>query len=433
MYFYFEQLFRTALTGINGTSVMPTIVQIGGGILLASLLFNVYEAFVRGGDARLLGIGGIKYLAIGLIFLNYGPIFMGVNTMFNQVAEFISTIGPGGSDVFNSWANDMSAAWQNDPSFAQQLWDFVTGSIVGAVEALLLILATIIYIVAYALFCVLYAFYGSVLYVCGPLVLALYPAMGTTPLARSYLVNLVIFHAWGLIYAILGCLVYAINLGTVAQVIAQGNAGGFFTGLSNALLLGLASILLALCIALIPFIAKRIVQGDVGSTMFAVIAAATTAATVGATAAINGLTALGGSSGGGAAGGGGGSGASGGGGAAGGAGGGRSAAAASVGSSQAPPPRPPAADGASDTSPTERVGAAAEVSGTEAASSSAPPPRPAEPEAQGHHSGRGRGWRPYRPLDLVGMASAGAGRLAGRGARSLGKAFSRNGDHEGEE
>src|SRR5574338_753385 len=127
MYFYFEQLFRTALTGITGTSVMPTIVQIGGGILLASLLFNVYEAFVRGGDARLLGIGGIKYLAVGLIFLNYGPIFLGVNTMFNQVAEFISTVGPGGMDVFDAWRDDIRTAWQNDPSFMQQLWDFVTG------------------------------------------------------------------------------------------------------------------------------------------------------------------------------------------------------------------------------------------------------------------------------------------------------------------
>jgi hypothetical protein len=432
--FYFEQLFRTALTGINGTSVMPTMVQIGGGILLATLLFNVYEAFIRGGDVRVLGVGAIKYLAIGLIFLNYGPIFLGVNTMFNQIAEFISTVGPGGMDVFDAWRNDIRTAWQNDPSFMQQLWDFVTGSIVGAIEAILLILATLIYIVAYALFCVLYAFYGSVLYVCGPLVLGLYPALSTTPLARTYLVNLVIFHAWGLVYAILGCLVYAINLGTVSQVVAQGNAGGFFVGLSNALLLGLASILLALCIGLIPFIAKRIVQGDVGSTMFAVIAAATTAATVGATAAINGLTALGGSSGGGAAGGsGGGSASSGGGGGSGGGAGGRSATAAAAQSSQAPP-RPPASDGTSaDTSPTERVGAAAAASATEGASASLPPAPPPEPQAQSHRSGQGRGWRPYRPLDLVGMASAGAGRLAGRGARSLGKALSRNGDHEGEE
>ena len=69
-YFYFDQMFRTALSGINGTSVMPTIIQIASAILLATLLFNVYEAFVRGGDVRTLAIGAVKYFIIGLIFLN---------------------------------------------------------------------------------------------------------------------------------------------------------------------------------------------------------------------------------------------------------------------------------------------------------------------------------------------------------------------------
>ena len=124
---------------------------------------------------------------------------------------------------------------------------------------------------------------------CAPLVLALYPALSTTGLARSYLTNLIIFHSWGLIYAILGCLMSAIHLGTVAEVLARGDAGGFFAGVGEALLLGLSSILLALCIAFIPMIARRIVQGDVGSTMFAVMSAAVTAATLGATAAVNGL------------------------------------------------------------------------------------------------------------------------------------------------
>jgi hypothetical protein len=153
----------------------------------------------------------------------------------------------------------------------------------------LLLLGYLVFSVTYPLFCIFYAFYGSVLYVCAPLVLALYPAVSTTGLARSYLTNLIIFHSWGLIYAILGCLMSAIHLGTVAEVLARGDAGGFFAGVGEALLLGLSSILLALCIAFIPMIARRIVQGDVGSTMFAVMSAAVTAATLGATAVMNGL------------------------------------------------------------------------------------------------------------------------------------------------
>lgn len=287
--FYFEQLLRTALNGVNGTAVMPAIVQIASAILVATLLFNVYEAFVRGGDVRTLGIGAIKYLILGLILLNYGQIFLGVNTMFNQVADFIATVGPGGGDVFTRWLSDAKVFVNSSPSLKQSLFALVIGTPTALLSAILIVIGLVLYAVAYALFCLFYAFYGTVLYVCGPLVLALYPALSTTGLARSYLTNLIIFHAWGLIYAILGCLIAAVNIGTVGQMLAAGDAAGFFAGAGDALLLALASILFALCIALIPMIARRIVQGDVGSTMFAVTSAAMTVATLGATAAMNGV------------------------------------------------------------------------------------------------------------------------------------------------
>src|SRR5215471_13694834 len=116
MYFYFEQVFRNAVNGINATAVPTTIVQIAGAILIAALLFNVYEAFVRGGDVRTLGVGAVKYLIFGLILLNYGPIFLGINTMFNQVAEYISTVGPGGMDVFKRWTSDVARYMQASPN-----------------------------------------------------------------------------------------------------------------------------------------------------------------------------------------------------------------------------------------------------------------------------------------------------------------------------
>jgi hypothetical protein len=289
MYFYFEQVFRDALNGINATAVPTTMVQIAEAILIVALLLNVYEAFVRGGDVRTLGIGAVKYLIFGLILLNYSPVFLGVNTMFNQVAEYISTVGPGGVDVFTTWLRDVGRYWNTSPNAIQAVWPLVSGGIPGLLESGLLLVGYLVFSITYPLFCIFYAFYGSVLYVFAPLVLALYPALSTTGLARSYLTNLIIFHTWGLIYAILGCLMSAIHLGTVAEVLARGDAGGFFAGVGQALLLGLASILLALCIAFIPMIARRIVQGDVGSTMFAVMSAAVTAATLGATAAMNGL------------------------------------------------------------------------------------------------------------------------------------------------
>ena len=118
------------------------------------------------------------------------------------------------------------------------------------------------------LFSLFYTLYGSILYVVGPFVLALYPAFGFGQLARTYLVNLMIFNAWGLLYAIFGALDggHQHEHGQ-RQCSTSDNFVGAFNGVTGSLLLGLASILLSLCIALIPFLARRIVEGDVGKTM----------------------------------------------------------------------------------------------------------------------------------------------------------------------
>jgi hypothetical protein len=71
------------------------------------------------------------------------------------------------------------------------------------------------------------------------------------------------------------------------------NQNNFLGGLGNlegSFLIGAASIIYSLAIAVIPFIAKRIVSGDVGSTAGALIGAAATALTVGA-AAVEGVVA----------------------------------------------------------------------------------------------------------------------------------------------
>ena len=65
----------------------------------------------------------------------------------------------------------------------------------------------------------------------------------------------------------------AINMNSVNTVLNSGNFIGAFNGVTGSLLLGLASILLSLCIALIPYLAKRVVEGDVGQTIGTVVSA----------------------------------------------------------------------------------------------------------------------------------------------------------------
>ena len=93
-------------------------------------------------------------------------------------------------------------------------------------------------------------------------VLALYPAFGIGQLARTYMVNLLIWNAWGIIYAVMSQMLTILNADSLTSILTAQNFGGAFQGASEMVLISLSSILLSLMIALIPFIAKRIVSGD---------------------------------------------------------------------------------------------------------------------------------------------------------------------------
>jgi len=277
--FYFQQLFQTALNGIDTANVTGAVLGVAGTILLLSFLYSAYQAFASGGDVRMLAISGIKYLALGLVFANYGEVFRDVNGMFNSVANFIYN-STGVGDLFANWMNQLAQYWQTNGNAS--LWNLVTGLASGVISLLLILCAFVLFPVCYLIFTVFYAMYGSVLYVTGPFVLALLPARGLGQLSRTYLVNLMTFQAWGLIYAILQVLMSAVNLSSINAVLNANGVLNSFVGSSQMILLALTASIFSLSIALIPFIASRIVRGDVGSTMMTVVSAITTTASAAA-------------------------------------------------------------------------------------------------------------------------------------------------------
>jgi hypothetical protein len=261
-------MFNQAVAGI--APMMSVVMLVAYGILLASLLFSVYEAWARGGDVRALGIAGVKYLAVGLLFINdgavYRSVFQSVVGAFNQMAQAMA--GPG--DVFRTWFNELrnAASWDT--------WlNVVTGTLSGAISALLLMVAMVVYPVAYGIFTILYCLFGTILYATGPLVLALMPSFGLGSLAKRYATNVVIFASWGLLYGVFCRLTLAINVNSMAAITAAGNLMGMMVAASAEVLLAVVSILFSVCILLIPFLAKRIVEGDVGSALLTVLGTTT--------------------------------------------------------------------------------------------------------------------------------------------------------------
>jgi hypothetical protein len=119
--------------------------------------------------------------------------------------------------------------------------------------------------------------------------LALIPVSGIGQLGKTYAINLMIWNAWGILYSVFGALITAIHFNQVNNVLGNGFLG-FLQGVPDSTMLGLVSIFYALAVAMVPFIAKGIISGDVGSTAMALVRAAAAAAGA-ALAAVTGLAA----------------------------------------------------------------------------------------------------------------------------------------------
>lgn len=275
--FYFEQVLQNGLNGIDQQGISGAVLQIASVVLVLSLLWGVYEAYCNGGDVRVLGVAAVKYLVLGLVFVNYQSAFRAVNSMFNGVADGIYTMS-GGVDVIKAWGNSLSQAWSSNPSWFSALWNMVTGGVSAIVAGLITLIGYLLLPIIYTLFTLFYALYGSILYVVGPFVLALMPSRALGQMGRSFFANMMIFQCWGLLYAILQALMSALQITNPMQF--SGSFLQAFVGSSQMIVMSVASVLLSIMIALIPFIASRIVRGDIGSTLMTVISGAVTAGAV---------------------------------------------------------------------------------------------------------------------------------------------------------
>src|SRR5437016_2600170 len=285
--FYFQQLLQQGLNGIDRTELIPSVVGIAYAILLIGFLIGLYQAAMRGGDLQSLAVTGIKYLVVAIVLANWSTIFREVNDSFNQVAQYIDS-SSGAGDMFLSWFDQLKQQFGTNGISA--ILPAISASFAAITTTLMILAAYLIYAIMVVIFAFFYVLYGCVLYVLGPLVLALLPMATIGQLAKSYATNLMIWNAWGILYAIFGSLITAIQLNRVDEVMNQGFLQGFFRGSSDATVLGMVSIFYALALGLIPFIAKKLISGDVGSTASTFVRAAATAAGA-AISAVSGFSA----------------------------------------------------------------------------------------------------------------------------------------------
>ncbi len=275
----FERFLTQAVSGIDSTGITSGMQNVAYVVLLVGFLWQVYQSVLHGGDVRGLGTSLIKYVATAVVVMNYGTVFTTINQGFVNAGNWVSNAS-GALNLLDNWKNDLQTQF-NQVGF-QKMWGLITGDLPGLLDALLILIAYLLYPIVIVIFGFFYIFYGSILYIFGPIVIALMPLGAANRIAKAYAENIFIWNAWPILYGGFGALLSAVQMGQIGQMLNQNDFLGGLGNLEGSILIGIVSIVYSLAIAIIPFIAKRIVSGDVGSTAVAMVGTAVTALTAGA-------------------------------------------------------------------------------------------------------------------------------------------------------
>ena len=206
--FQFQAMLVAVVNAISG-SMLSTEKTVAYVLMTICLVLGVYEAYARGGDIRSLAGAFLKYVVAAFVIGYWTTFFSDTFTGFNQIAKSIDN-SYGAGDLIVSWETQLKDL------FTQNGYNKIFTSIPWTPSALLTLfeiaLAYIIYPIATQIFALIYTFWGSCLFAMGPFVIALAPSSLVNSLTKYYVLNLGIWNAWTVIYAVFGTLIRMIRI-----------------------------------------------------------------------------------------------------------------------------------------------------------------------------------------------------------------------------
>ena len=278
--FEFQTMMRTVQTGM-ATRMIPALQNVSYVLMVACLVLGIYEAYAKGGDTRQLTATVFKYIVVAFIVGNWTTFFTDTMTGFNQIAQYVDN-SYGGGDLMKDWGKQLADNWTSNGYGS--IWNMITSGGAAIVNSLEVAIAYIIFPVAVQIFTLIYIFWGAVVYAVGPLVLALAPSRMVNSVAKFYIQNLVVWNCWAIVYAVLACLITAVN---GKDMTASPFFANTVTGAQTQIWIGLTSILYAICILLIPVIAFFVLKaefGGVGGALLGLLATVNQASRLASTA-----------------------------------------------------------------------------------------------------------------------------------------------------
>ena len=201
-------------------------------VLVVGFLWQVYQSALHGGDVRGLGTSLIKYVITAVIVMNYGTVFTTINQGFVNSGNWVSNASGADKPLPTTGQTDLqtqySQAWiTSKPGETINELDLAEPFAGRHIDPCRLSSSIQSSIVIFGFF---YIFYRSVLYIFGPIVIALMPLGAANRIAKSYVENVFIWNAWPVLYGGFGALLSAVQMGQVGQMLNQNN---FLGGLGN--------------------------------------------------------------------------------------------------------------------------------------------------------------------------------------------------------
>ena len=284
--FEFQSMMNSVIGGVGG-SLLTSIQSFAYVLMTICLVLGIYEAYVKGGDIRSLASTFLKYAVAAFVIGYWTNFFSDLYTGFNQIASTIDS-SYGASDLAANWLKGLQSLWTSQGY--NSIFTGIAFSPSAIMTVLEIFLAYLVYPLAVQIFALIYTFWGSCLFAMGPLVIALAPSSVVNSLTKYYALNLAVWNAWTIIYAVFGCLITAIH-GNDVNAVANGSLAAFgmasqeFGALGGGIeMIGLISIIYAICILLIPMVAAFILRGQfsaVGSAVASVVSKAANGAVSG--------------------------------------------------------------------------------------------------------------------------------------------------------
>ena len=257
-HFPYDQALQTAINSFNG-NIMPTLFFIAKAILTVSLLWSLYDAWVKGGDVRSLGISLLKYAAVSIVVLHWNSVFTDIVNCFDSLSYQIYQ-SAGISDLWTTYTSSLQQAW--DAQHVDSIWSIIRGSFSALIAMLGVLAGYVLWPIAAVIFVVFYTFWGCVLYGVGPLVIATMPSTTLSRFHVRYIESVFVWNCWGLLVTLYTSMLAALHIGNIQNGFAPQSIVGFFGNIDQSLYLSITSAVMSIGIIAIPFCARSILMGE---------------------------------------------------------------------------------------------------------------------------------------------------------------------------